>query len=328
VRAAFLPELKPIDLRIVAVAMPLPKRPEAHRSEKVSMSILGTIDALFPKDKQSKQIASGLGYGPDRQQRLDVYGPVVVPDQPLPVVVFFYGGGWQTGDRREYAFAGRALAALGYVVVVADYRLVPDVSYPAFLHDCADVVDWVVANIAAHGGDPARLALAGHSSGAYNAAMIVLDPEYLAARGRLGAIRSVVGLSGPYDFYPFDVAITRRVFGAVRDGKTTQPVNFVTPAAPPMLLATGLRDRLVYPRNTITLAERLKAAGVVVVEHYYAHAGHPAPLLALGRPLRQLFPVYAHIAQFLEQTLGASPSGIANSGATEAPATQCLGGPQ
>ena len=283
------------------------------------MSILGIIDALFPKDKQSKRIAAGLNYGPDGQQCLDIYGPIVAPEQALPVVVFFYGGGWQTGDRGEYVFAGRALAALGYVAVVADHRLVPEVSYPAFLDDCADVVDWVVANIVTYGGDPERLALAGHSSGAYNAAMIVLDPAYLTARGRLGAIRSVVGLSGPYDFYPFDVAITRRVFGAVKDGKTTQPINFVTSAAPPMLLATGRNDRLVYPRNTITLAERLRAAGVMVVEHHYAHASHPAPLLALARPLRRLFPVYAHIAQFLEQTLGPSPSGAANSRVTEAP---------
>ena len=265
------------------------------------MSILGVINALSPKDRGSRRLAAGIAYGGAPRQRLDVYGPVRPGSGPLPVVVFFYGGSWESGDRREYAFAGRALAALGYIAVVADYRLVPQVEYPAFLDDGAAAVRWVIERIDGYGGDAQRLALMGHSSGAYNAAMLALDTRYFGAEA--GRIRAVVGLSGPYDFLPLESAITLRVFGAADDVAATQPVNLVTPAAPPMLLATGLADRLVYPKNTAALAQKLRQAGVEVVEKRYAGVNHPVPLLALGLPFRRLAPVHADVRDFLAKVL-------------------------
>ena len=225
------------------------------------------------------------------------------------MVVFFYGGSWNSGDRREYGFVGRALAALGYVVVVPDHRLVPEVEYPLFLEDCAAAIAWVVAHIGEYGCDPDRLALVGHSAGAYNAAMMVLDPKYLAAQGLTDRVKGLVGLSGPYDFYPFDVAITLRVFGAAGDGEATQPIGKVTPAMPPALLATGHADRLVHPRHTVALAQKLRDAGVPVTEKHYPRTGHALPLLALGRPLRWSLPVFADVSAFLATTFASSSEG-------------------
>lgn len=116
------------------------------------------------------------------------------------MVLFFYGGSWSRGDRRDYAFAGRALAARGYTVVLPDYRVLPEVEYPVFLQDCAAALRWTRENIAAYGGDPAAAALMGHSSaGAYNAVMLALD----RGLGVSDIPDVVVGLSGPYDFFPF-----------------------------------------------------------------------------------------------------------------------------
>ncbi|WP_461384471.1 alpha/beta hydrolase, partial [Devosia indica] len=120
-----------------------------------------------------------MSYGAGPRRKLDVYGPRRRDDTPLPVVVFFYGGAWNSGSRTHYGFAARALAAMGYLVVVPDYRLVPEIEYPAFLKDCAAAVAWVSDHIAAYGGDPGRLALAGHSAGTYNAACLALDPRWL-----------------------------------------------------------------------------------------------------------------------------------------------------
>ena len=264
----------------------------------MSFSLLGLVNALSPKAKGSRQLARDLAYGPAPRQRLDVYGPAGKAG-PFPILAFIYGGSWTEGDRRDYAFAGRSLAALGYVVVVPDYRILPEIEYPAFLDDTAAVVRWAIDNALSYGGDPTRAALVGHSAGAYNAVMVALDASY----GLGGLLRSVVGLSGPYDFFPFDVDITIRTFSAALDPLATQPVNLVTAAAPPMFLGTGEADTLVYPRNTVALAKKLREANVAVEEKRYTGFGHPAPLLELGSLLGGKSSLRADVAGFLARTL-------------------------
>ena len=271
----------------------------------MTISILSIINFVSPKDAASRRLAADIVYGRGGRHKLDIYAPREHGPQrgPLPVVYFIYGGSWSDGSRKDYQFVGRALAALGFVTVIADYRLVPEVEYPSFLDDGVAGVKWVVNNIARYGGDPERIALVGHSAGAYNAMMLALAPPYLAEHGLLDRIRCVAGLSGPYDFYPFDGAITLRTFGAVRAPLATQPIHFVSAAAPPMFLATGEKDTLVYPRNTVALARRLKVVGCTVVERHYADLGHPGPLLALGRPARGIAPVLRELGVFLHRHL-------------------------
>ncbi|WDQ99790.1 alpha/beta hydrolase [Devosia sp. J2-20] len=268
----------------------------------MAISILGIINSLSPKDAGSRKVARNLAYGPAERQKLDIYAPRDRQDN-LPVVVFFYGGSWNDGSRAHYDFVGRALAAQGFVTVIADYRLLPEVEYPGFLDDCATAVEWIAGNIGLHGGDPERLALMGHSAGAYNAVMLALDPGLLKRRGLLGKVRCTVGLSGPYDFFPFDGPISLRTFGAVSEPMSTQPIHFVSASAPPMFLASGDKDTLVYPRNTRALAQRLKVVGVSVHERHYANLGHPGTLLALGRPARRIAPVLKEVGIFLHQHL-------------------------
>ena len=270
----------------------------------MTISLLSIVNALSPKDRGSHRVARDVAYGAAARQRLDIYAPRQA-DGPAPVIFFVYGGSWMDGDRGNYAFAARALAALGYVTVVADYRVLPEVEYPGFLEDCAAAFAWTVEHAGHYGGDAGRMALMGHSAGAYNAVMLALDPRYLAQAGLLDRVRCVVGLSGPYDFFPFDGPISRRTFGAVVDAASTQPINHVTASAPPMLLATGDRDRLVYPRNSVALAARLRAVGVGVAEIHYRGLAHAGPLMALGRPARCIAPVLADVERFLRRHIAA-----------------------
>lgn len=264
----------------------------------VVLSLLQIFNAFTPKDGGSLKVGQGIAFGNEPRQQLDIYASRDAK-KPLPVVFFIYGGSWNDGDRRNYDFVGRAIAALGYVTVIADYRLLPKVEYPSFLDDGLAAMKWLTANISEYGGDPARTALMGHSAGAYNAVMLALHPSYRSAPGPSEHIRCVVGLSGPYDFYPFDGKISRRTFGGVIDPQDTQPVQHVTSAAPSMLLGTGEKDRLVYPRNTVALANLLRQAGVEVNEIHYAKLGHAQTLLALSRPGRHLAPVLSDVAAFL-----------------------------
>ncbi len=259
-------------------------------------ALLALINFLTPKPSASHRVARDVAYGAHRRQILDIYAPRS-GQGPWPVIYFVYGGAWNIGDRRYYEFVGRILAAAGYVVVVVDYRLVPEVEYPTFLEDCAAGFSWTVEHIADYGGDPDRVALMGHSAGAYNALMLIMSPALLPRLGLADSVRAFVGLSGPYDFYPFDVPVSLRTFGAVRDPKSTQPVHLVRPGLPSMLLVSGDADRVVAPRNAVALAARLREMGDEVVEKHYAGIGHPGTLLALG-------PFGRHRAPILDDTLG------------------------
>ncbi len=261
-------------------------------------ALLALINLLTIKAAGSHRVARGIAYIPGDHHKLDVYAPVA-GNGPWPVIYFLYGGAWKMGNRAYYEFVARALAAEGFVVVVPDYRALPDVEYPVFIEDCAEGLRWVLREIASYGGDAGRLALMGHSAGAYNAVMLALDPRY----GAMGSVRAVVGLSGPFDFFPFAVPITLRTFGAADDPRSTQPIPLVTPNAPPMFLGHGSRDTLVGAHNTINLAAALRQAGVPVVERHYETLDHPGTLLALGGPAKRKAPVLSEVATFLKQTL-------------------------
>ena len=268
------------------------------------MSIADLVSTLVPKDRGVQRVAHSLAYGPHARHNLDVYAPLATGTGPLPVIVFFYGGGWTDGTRHHYGFAAHALASLGYVVVVPDYRLVPEIEYPAFVEDCALSIRWVHNVIARHGGDPTRLVLMGHSAGAYNAASLALDRRWIGDAEVHKAIRGVIGLSGPYDFHPFDGPISQRVFGAAEDQPATQPIRHVSKGAPPMLLVTGGKDGLVLPRNSLNLAAALHAAGGHARLGIHLHLRHAGTLFALSVPLRWLAPVRRECADFLKEVTG------------------------
>jgi acetyl esterase/lipase len=260
-------------------------------------SPLGAFNGVVAKDKGGVLVARNQAFGADPRQRLDIYAPRgTAPGAKLPVIVWFYGGSWNSGTKEEYAFAGRALAAQGFVVAIPDYRLVPQVRYPAFLEDGAAAVRLVRASAARFGGDADRIVLAGHSAGAYNAAMLSLDPVWLGQDRR--AVRGFVGLAGPYDFLPLDVASTQAAFGAVSNLQATQPINAASAGDPPALLAAGTKDTLVRPVQSSRLAARLAGAGVSVETKLYPGIGHIGIMTALSRPLRGKAPVLADVANF------------------------------
>lgn len=260
------------------------------------------LNAL-PSDP-ARRIAEDVPYGADSRQRLDVWAPAQAR-AGLPVLVFFYGGSWSSGAKRDYAFAARALAAEGFVVIVPDYRLVPAVRFPAFVEDAAQATAFAHAHAAQWGGDPARLAVGGHSAGAYLAAMVALDPSWLErAGGPRGAVKVWAGLSGPYDFFPFDVDASRDAFAAWPRPEETQPITYAGPGDPPAFLAHGLKDTTVRPRNTEVLAAKLKAAGVDVEVRRYPDLDHKDTVLALTRTFRGKAPVRADMSRFLHSRLG------------------------
>jgi acetyl esterase/lipase len=221
------------------------------------------------------------------------------------VLLFIYGGSWDTGDKSIYGFAGAAFADGGFVTIIPDYRLVPQVRYPGFLEDNARAVRWARDNAARFGGDPERIVLAGHSAGAYNAAMLALDPRWLDAAGvPRGTVKAWAGLAGPYDFLPLDVRSTREAFGQAPDLPSTQPTNHAGRGDPPAFLATGADDATVEPRDSIDLAAKLRAADVPVELRIYPKLGHIGLVTALGPILGRRAPVRRDAIAFLQAQAG------------------------
>ncbi len=253
----------------------------------------------------AQQVAEGVAFG-NHGQTLDIWAPEEAGGAARPVVIFWYGGGWAKGDRTSYAFAGRALARAGFLVVIPDYRKVPDVHFPAFLDDGAEAVAWVMDNIAQFGGDPKRLAFMGHSAGAYEAIMLALDSKRLVAAGADPAnVKAAVGLSGPYDFYPFDKPRSIAAFSQWPRPEETQPITFARADAPPMLLVTSEGDETVRPKNANNLAAKLRALGAPVEVKNYGPLDHEEIVMALSVPFRSKGPVLADSVAFLKARLGA-----------------------
>lgn len=264
-------------------------------------SPLAALNALVPTDGQVRHAA--LAYGTHERQRLDVYVPRAPVTGALPVVVFFYGGAWQGGRRDDYPFLAEAFASRGFVVVIPDYRVYPEVRYPRFVEDGALAVAWTVENIARYRGDPRRMVLMGHSAGAHIAAMLAYNERFLDARARSG-VKAMVGLAGAYDFVP-DERVIEEILAGEGDSALAMPARFVRAGAPPTLLVTGDRDGRVNPANTEKLARRLREAGSTVDVRIYPGLSHAGALARLAAPFRK-DELLDTIGDFVTRATGAS----------------------
>lgn len=253
----------------------------------------GVLNAML--DESAYRLRGDLAYGSHPRQRLDLYEPASRPARDA-LVVFVYGGNWRRGDKHTYRFVAHALTALGYRVAVPDYRLYPDVTWPAFVDDVADALAWLTRADGPAAGAP--LILVGHSAGAHTAALIATDPRYAERAGLAAPIASFVGLAGPYDL-PFTEPV-KPVFAPLEQPDPVKPLGHAPGRIPRALLLHGADDETVVPRHSRRFAEALEAAGVPVTLKVYEGVGHVALVAALAAPLRWLAPTHADVAAWLE----------------------------
>ncbi len=256
--------------------------------------------------------ATDLAYGSGPRQRLDVFSP---QSGEHPVVVFLYGGSWTEGSKSQYAFVGAALAARGYVTVIPDYRLYPQVRFPELMADPANAVAWVRAHAREFGGDPDRIYLMGHSAGAYMAAMLALNGAYLRAAGvPLSAIAGLVGLSGPYVLVPNTESLDD-IFASPYTTADWQPERFASSQAPPTLLLHGLEDRIVSPQQTRRLTETLASYHVEVDSECYPKRGHADTIASFALVARFRTPALEQTVSFLDRVSATGVPAAARSAA-------------
>jgi acetyl esterase/lipase len=249
----------------------------------VACSPLGLLNAVVPHGDFVHHDA--IAYRDGDRGKLDVYVPK--DDAPVhPVIVFLYGGAWDSGRRGDYLFVAEALVSRGFVVVIPDYRVYPEVRYPAFVQDAAAAFAWTKREIARYKGDPGRVFLMGHSAGAHIAAMVAYNERFLAAQGlRRSDVRGFIGLAGPYDFVPDETNI-RAALSGEGDPAKAMPARYVHGGEPPSLIITGDEDTRVGPQNRDSLVAKLKAAGSPVVDRRFPGLTHSTVIAKLAKPLR------------------------------------------
>jgi acetyl esterase/lipase len=241
-------------------------------------------------------------YGQDPRQRLDVYSPLKAVNRP--VVIFWYGGSWVTGEKSHYRFVGTTLAEHGIVAVIPDYRLYPQVHFPAFDEDGARAVAWVESHIQEFGGDPHRIVLMGHSAGGHTAAFLAFNHEFLRKSGADPQyIVGLVGLSGTYELVP-ESDEERATFPSPYTVRDWQPIRFVDDRSPPTLLLHGQNDKEVLPQEAIDLRDVMLRDHLRVELHLYPHRGHGDTVSSFAPVARWRTPAVEETLAFIHTVAG------------------------
>lgn len=247
----------------------------------VLLSACSAFDVVnvFNRDSESS-VHRDIPYGDHPRHRLDAYTPVSPADDAV-AFIFFYGGGWVSGRREDYAFVARKLAALGHLVFIPDYRLYPQASFPRFVEDGAQATAFVLQRLAMAGRQTRPVFLMGHSAGAHIALLLALDRRYLAQTGHEpDELAGAIGLAGPYDFLPLESELLENIFSSPRFEFDSQPINHARRDAPPLFLAHGDRDQRVWLSNSLNLADAIEQKGGDVTLKVYpgvSHAGLMRP---------------------------------------------------
>jgi acetyl esterase/lipase len=262
-------------------------------------SLAGVLSSCSPANLLNATVSrqgfardADIPYGPDARQKLDLYRP----DKPNgKVVLFLYGGSWDSGSKDDYLFVAQALASAGHTVVVPDYRLYPAVRFPAFVEDGAGAVRWSADRFGAD-----KLILMGHSAGAHIALLLSANTRYLEAAGvdRL-KLRGAIGLAGPYDFLPLKSAKLIAIFDGANN-PDIEAITFAHAPLPPILLIHGTSDTTVYPRNSTSLAAAWRAAGAAVELKLYPDVGHVDVVAAMSGLLSRRAPTRPDVLAWLD----------------------------
>lgn len=255
--------------------------------------------------KNDYQKSADISYGSHPQNKLDVYTPLKSnnKNQNRPVIVFFYGGCWgECSDlkKSDYLFVAQSLASKGFTVVIADFRQYPNVNFDKLMSDASRVIHWTKKNIKQYAGNPNRIFVAGHSSGAHIAATLALNPRYLDSKTRK-SLRGFIGLAGPYDFLPLDEDYQRKLFNSAQNYANSQPINFVSAASPALLILHGEKDTTVFKHNAVNLSKKAQQLGVNQQLTLYPSHSHVSILTALSRPFQGRSTVLSDITNFIRQ---------------------------
>lgn len=232
------------------------------------------VNIVSPSNHYDKK--TDITYGKYERQKLDIYIPNYSEEEHKnsTVIVFFHGGGWDSGNKNKYKFVASRLTLEGYTVVIPNYRIYPDVVFPAFIEDAALALAWLKNNQNNYSINTSKVYVMGHSAGAHIASLLTADKRYLENAGISDTyISGFIGIAGPYNFLPLTSNKLKKIFPE-ETRTNSQPINFVDGTEVPYLLLHGTDDKTVWPRNSKTLAEKILSKNGSVTLQLYENISH------------------------------------------------------
>jgi arylformamidase len=204
-----------------------------------------------------------LRYGPRAGETLDVFLPE--GHGPWPVHVFVHGGYWRSLDKQDFSFVARGFQPAGVLVAVINYALIPEIDMDELVRQVRASVAWLHRNVAALGGDPARLTVSGHSAGGHLVAMLMATDWGRFAGLPSDVVKAGCGISGLYDLEPIRLSYLNETLRlAPETARRNSPVHLVPPAGGRLLLAVGAKEGDEYHRQTESLAAAWRRCGLAV----------------------------------------------------------------
>ncbi len=259
----------------------------------VSCAPITFLNTITPSGSYS--LVKDISYGDEDRQALDIY-QTDKPKADAPTIVFIHGGSWSDGNKNIYKFVGESFASEGYTIAIPNYRVYPNVKYPAFVNDTAAAVAFIAKRY------PEKpVLLIGHSAGAYNAMMVTVDPKYLKAQGVdvCNTIVATIGLAGPYGAFPLVEEPYPTIFPD-RHTADDAPVNLIKGPTPPVFLPIGDKDTTVSDKHGRELAKRINARGGKAEFKLYPGLSHTDIAKVLSRYFDQDSELKADMLAFIE----------------------------
>jgi acetyl esterase/lipase len=261
-----------------------------------------------------------LPYANDSRHNLDIYIPDHT-DVSKPVIVFVYGGAWDSGHKDDYQFAGMEFAKLGYVTAIPNYRLYPDAKFPNFIEDVASACAALPKHLSdlEINGDkgvsslPLDVIFIGHSAGAHTVAMLNTQPCYLENAEANINIKACIGMAGPYDL-PLDDPLVVGKFDGIQvhdisdqyvdmgykhNSHDANPINLARVGIAKMLLMHGRADDTVGLYHLERFAKRLKELDIEHETIIYDKVPHHHIVGGIAGVFHFLNPVFKDISDYL-----------------------------
>lgn len=242
------------------------------------------INSLLPVHAQERQIS----YGKHADMKLDVFGKK--SKHFKPVIIFWHGGGWKQGSGSEYQFIANYIEKMGAIAVIVGYPRFPDQTFSGFIDDARQALKWCRSNIDSYGGDPDRLYVMGHSSGAHTASVLALQDKGKLIKGCI--------------LFAVPVKILRKywldVFGKENFDKGLEnPLSYVTKSKTKFLLIHGASDKIVSCQDSVKLNNKLHSEGVESEIIIVNKIGHALILATIVRPFAYFFGIGKQIKEFI-----------------------------
>ena len=228
-----------------------------------------------------------LAYGPTPRQAIDLFLPRT---RAAPLLVFIHGGYWQSRDRKDFSFVAGPLLERGAAVALLGYDLAPEVRMDAIVAEVRAGLAWLYRHAPAHGCDPARLHLAGHSAGGHLAAM-ALATDWRTFGLPEDVIRGVCAISGVFDLEPIRLCYLNEVVGLDEaEARRNSPLHQTLDGRCPVMVAVGELETKAFHEQSRAFATRLERDGwpcQLLVQPAVDHFGIVMSMAETDAPLVQ-----------------------------------------